>query len=342
MAHIDMNLPEEIPYTKKRMLDWHIDDENRVISMSCNYSSLSEMQKCMRKAQYSLVRELIPSTESPALTIGTGVHKALEIWYSSPPEERTRSDLRSDQELDALLRGEEVAASSVRIQSIQALLTYCAPLLGRTELGAREPSRVAEIVNNYFDHYIDDDYEVALDEDGKPLIEKSFETPLRTQSIFFNGERYDFLLKLHGTIDMVLRSRSGDIILADHKTAKSIGKEFISRLAPNHQYVAYWHGAQNELGLNPTQFMVNGIQIAKTKMDYKRLFRRVTSEDIYELAEAMTDACVRFIHHLEANEFPMSAPDSCSMWGGCRYHSLCEVNNSKLREQLIGATYETQ
>jgi hypothetical protein len=78
-----MSQPEQAP---KRMLKVYRDGDQTVVEI--NSSSLDIIQTCPKKAEYSLKRGLTLKGGKPATTFGSGIHKALEVMYSTPREQR--------------------------------------------------------------------------------------------------------------------------------------------------------------------------------------------------------------------------------------------------------------
>lgn len=314
----------------KRMLEIVAKEEE--LHLFINYSSLDIIQTCPRKAHFLLDRKLKRIDEAPALTVGTAVHKALEVWYSSSKEHKKRSNYQSDENIQLMLQGSEPKLSGpcARTAALSVFLEEIKDLRSNPDLGARDPSNVISILDNYFDHYLDEEFELYSDDQG-PFVERTFELEIPG----FDDVRIFF----HGTIDMILRERNtNNLYVCDHKTTSSLGKDFFNRIKPNFQYTGYFWGAKEAFGLNPKAFIVNGIQIAKTKREFKRQVTFISDEEIKELHLALRDAAMRFIDYKQTGEWPMSAPNSCSMWGGCEFRQVCEMD-SNLRENVISMEY---
>ena len=76
--------PAAVP---KEMLSTSVLADGRT-KVRINFSSLSIMQECWRKTEYSLVRGLRSNLESPATLFGSAIHKGLEEFYLSPKQDR--------------------------------------------------------------------------------------------------------------------------------------------------------------------------------------------------------------------------------------------------------------
>lgn len=310
------------------------------INVYINWSSLDVLQTCLRKANFALMQRLVPNEEHPALTTGKAVHKALEVWYSAPKQNRKPSSFQSDENLQKMLRGEipDLAGPDTRTASLFAFLEHTKSQLNVADLGARDRTRVVEILDQYFDHYLNDPFDLYRDAQG-PMCERDVEFLLYDD--FLSGSSTTRLcIHYFGTIDSVFQDRNtGEILICDHKTTSSLGKDFLNRIKPNFQYVGYFLAAREALKLPVKQFMVNGIQIAKTKTEFKRQFTYVTEDDIREFKTAVIWNVRKYVECLETETFPMSTPNACCMWGHCAYKRICEVPLS-LQKSIISADYQ--
>lgn len=310
-----------------------------------NYSSLSMIQDCMRKAYYGLHRRLVHADSSPALVMGSAVHKAMEIWYCSAIEERTKIT-NADRDiiheaLAAAERGEDPMAQSwtgasisSRVGAVIGFLSKALPLRALPDTGARTLENGVAILNNYFNEYLGDRWAVLKDEHG-PVLERKVEAQLVDDK--------NINIVAFGTIDAVMHdTTTGRVCVVDHKTTKSLGTDFLNRLKPNWQYCTYTWLANTALGLKVNEFMVNGIQVAKTVRKVNRQFVTFDTWDFQEMKAAILDAVLAYITSLNVIKgqekpelfFPMSAPNPCTMWGGCEYLDVCNTS-PELRENLL-------
>ncbi len=299
-----------------------------------NFSSLSIINDCMRKAQYSLLRNLRSNVESDALTAGKAIHKALEHWYTLPVQYRQLTDNESEM-ADLLLAAPLDESGQVYETALNSINEYVKAAESLKWLGAEDKRSLhngIKILKAYFKHYADDGLEVLRDESGKPYIEREVE--------FIIHEDGEKVIKFHGTIDIILRNViSGQLFVADHKTTASLGSAFYNRIKPNHQYTGYIWAARECLGVNTDSFLVNGIQVAKTKSEFARQPTQRNEEDFEELKLAMIDASERILKAKDSGLFPQSAPNVCTSYGACPYLDICSVPKS-LRETVIKAKYE--
>lgn len=319
----------------KRMLE--INQEGEKLIVKVNYSSLELMQTCSRKAYYSLNQKLNNNGDSPALSFGTAMHKGLEHWYTLPVTERELAkDYNERAELMAYGHNLDTPAVGA-LESIRR-----AVLSGRDTLGAlddndkRSLSQLIKIQRAYFKNYANDNLVVATDDQG-PLIERAFEFRL------FDSDK--LAIDYHGQIDAVLQNiQSGVTMIVDHKTTATLGTEFYARCKPNPQYTGYVMGAQKCLGLKTDLFMINGIQVAKTKQEFARQITSRNEEDFSELSASVIKQVSIWLDQMNMAKdvgelaFPMSAPNPCSMYGSCQYLRVCEVP-VQLRENVISSIW---
>lgn len=322
------NAPASEP---KEMLNVSEQDDNGKRTYRINFSSLDVIQTCKRKAYYALVRGFRGVEESPPLTFGSAVHKALEVWYCAPRDSRKHGSAVCDDSQALMIAGAEPIAhgACVRCASVFAFVDRGASLR-HLENDKRSLENGVATLNAYFDHYATDPFRIATDSSG-PLCERKFEfvlfdTPVR-KVVFF------------GTIDAVLvNEETGNVVVCDHKTTSALGNDFYNRVRPNFQYVGYVMAAQRALGLATDTFLSNGVQVAKTKKEFARQVTKVTDEDFVELRNAVEYAIEDYATCAVRGIWPMSTPNACCMYGACAYRQVCEVPNA-LKENVISALY---
>ncbi len=287
----------------------------------------------MRKAEYALVRNLRATTESEALTAGKAIHKALEHWYTLQPQDRQLTDVEN--EMADTLIAQPLAEPSLPYETaLDSINAYVVAAQSLRWLGAEDKRSLhngIKILKAYFKHYADDGLEVLRDKDDIPYIEREVEFEIHS-----DGEK---VIRFHGTIDIILRSViSGQIFVADHKTTAALGSAFYNRIKPNHQYTGYIWAARECLGIDTDSFLVNGIQVAKTKSEFARQPTQRNQEDFEDLRLAMIDASEKILKAKENNLFPMTSPGPCNNYSLCPYHDICSAPKA-LRETIIMAKY---
>jgi hypothetical protein len=302
---------------------------NGKLKVRINFSSLSIIHDCLRKAQYSLLLNLKNETESDATAFGSAIHKALEHWYCLPENKRVLS--KEDNEIADVLVGMPDIECFDALASIQAFVKAAAPIRLLGDGDKRSISNGIKILKAYFKHYVNDGLEVVRDASGKPLVECAVSFQLY--------EDEGLVIEFFGTIDAVMRNKiTGHVMVVDHKTTAALGSQFYNRIKPNHQYTGYLWGARECLGIDTHLFMVNGIQVAKTKSEFARQTTERFEEDYQELRSAVISAVRVLLQAIESNNFPMMAPSPCTMYGTCQYLDICS-SPAKLRETIIQSKY---
>lgn len=289
-----------------------------------NYSSYEVISQCLRKAQYLLAKGMVTSN-SPPLVFGSAIHKALEVWFCASPTARRHTTPGCDDVQSAMLCNAPLPThgNCVRCASVYAFLEASGPLSGLDSSDKRSRSNGVDILNAYFDHYLEDTGVVARDAMG-PICERGFETEL------WAGP--NLTVRLHGTIDRVML-REEQLIITDTKTAYSLGLDFEAKIKPNHQIAGYTFGARS-IGINAQWFELDGLQVAKQKRDFKRISTMVRDDDIESMREAFVHAAELYYRAVTTGKFPMSAPTACAMWGVCQFHQVCEQPPS-FRESIL-------
>lgn len=255
---------------------------------------------------------------SPALIAGTAVHAFLEADYSLPPEQRgLADDSATKRKLEALSAGYEL--DEPLTGTLEAMRQFCLkmePLRGLDDSDKRSVHNLMKILKAYSKQYKDDGLTI-YEHNGKKALE------MRLEAVIHEDD--ELIIEMFGTVDAIFENKSnGLLFVGDHKTTSALGKEFFNRLNPNFQYTTYiW--LANQHGINTNTFLVNGIQIAKTKQEFSRQFTSRTPEDFTELKNAVVFRVKEWLKCLSEENYPMSTPTSCGLWGGCTFIDACSV-----------------
>lgn len=325
--------PSEAPATPKEMLSVRFQDGKCFVRI--NYSSLSLIQTCLRKASYSLDRSLKSRKESSALIFGTAIHKALELFYSAPANERTLpANFISDADL-ALGSGYENDALVFRC--LRAFVEKAEPLRALPDSDKRSLNAGVWLLTHHFKTYIDDPFVVFRDELG-PVTERF------SEAVLYDSK--ELQITYFGTIDVVLiNERTGVILPADHKTSSVVGTEFYSRLKPNAQYSGYVFLCNQALGLKVDSFLVNCLQVKSRPVtargqppQFPRQVTRRTEEDLAEFRDLVVHYVRSYLASLGSGYWPQADVNSCSMYRGCQYLDVC-ASPAALRENILEANF---
>lgn len=320
----------------KEMLS--VREEAGVTSVRINFSSLSLLQECARKAEYALLRGLKPSLESPALLFGSAIHKGLEVYYSGErTERRIPSEYREIMAMIGCGQWQPEWSESLLFRSARAFVEKAAPLSALPDDNKRSIHTGVWMLQHYFQKYLTDEYVIMRDEKG-PVVERRVSMPVFADATL--------RIELFGTIDFVMRSEvTGQILPGDHKTASSL-YDFYDKISPNFQYTGYLWACREVLGYDTDLFLVNALQVKQppktargSEPDFARQITQRTQEDYDELRLAIVSAVRGFLAHKESGHFPMSATGACTArYGSCTYRDLCSAPAS-LRENIISAKF---
>lgn len=304
-----------------------------------NFSSLSLMQECWRKVEYSLNRGLRPQLEAPATIFGSAIHKGLETFYRGKRTER-RLPNRYAETMESIACGhwEPSWGENLLLSAARAFAEKAAPLSQLADDNKRSIHTGVWMLRHYFERYLTDEY-VILEDDKGPIVERSFSMEIVNDPAM--------VIEAFGTIDFVMKSDVTGLILGgDHKTTSSL-YDFYDMVRPNHQYTMYAWAINKVLGYETDSFLVNALQVKappKTSRgsppDFARQVTTRTQEDYDELKDAITLACLVYRANKAANTWPTSSPGPCGKYGGCDYREVCAAP-SALRENILQAKFQT-
>ncbi len=298
--------------------------------ININNSSISVIQDCMRKAQLLLVRKLTNNVEAEALTAGKAIHKGLEHWYSLP-EHLRKLTAHEVEFADTLTGGPMETPSQPYETALDSINEYVKAASSLQTLDPNDKRGLAngiKIMKAYMAHYADDGFEIYRDEAG-PFVERHFEFKLYEDS--------RMIINYHGTIDCILtNTHTKEIMVVDHKTTAALGSAFFNRIKPNHQYTGYIMAAQR-MGINTSQLMVNGIQVAKTKCEFARQVTNRGPDDFAELLAIAIDSAERMIKAEESQSYAQNT-SSCVSFGSCAFIEICSAPKA-MRENIIKNQY---
>jgi hypothetical protein len=328
----------EIPRQPKKMITV-VESEGKT-KVEINSSSLSVIQECLRKAQYSLLEKWKSETESPATVFGSAVHKAMEIFYSAPAEEREMIPLEELEIIAATRPERDWAKEPLLSHAVYEFAKRAEVLSVLPDTDKRSLVNGAWILHHYFKSYLNDPYVAYSDAEG-PFIERFF-----THRIY---EDQSLIIDIFGTIDFAFRNvQTGNILLGDHKTTSSLGfggSSYFDRDRPNHQYTMYMLGAKRVFGLETEEFLVNALEIkARPKTargqgpSFPRQITTRTEEDFEELLPVVIDGVKRYLDATQTGNFPLGPVLACNAYGKCNYKEVCSAPRS-LRNNVLKSKF---
>jgi hypothetical protein len=307
-----------------------------------NSSSISVIQECLRKSQYLLEEKWRQTDESPATLFGSAVHKALEVFYSSPFE--LRGELPTLNELETLIYDTKARINITAIEAaVLAFAHKAAPLAALPDDNKRSVLNGIWILHNYFKAYANDPFVAYIDKDG-PFVERAFTYQIH--------EDDNLIIDTFGTIDCVLQHRiDKSLYVTDHKTTSALNfnnQSYFERDKPCHQYSLYMLGAQKVYGIDTANFIVNVINVkAKPKTargsapDFPRQITTRTEEDFAELKEVVLKTVNDYLYAKKHGVWPMGPLSACNSYGACSYKQICaspkELRYNVLKSKFVQA-----
>lgn len=294
------------------------------------------IQCCPRKAFYKIIQGLEPKVESDALGFGTSIHTFMEHWYTLdkasrtlPDDSQTKNLLNAYSQYHELESHQEGALESLR----RSVLKMREKHITTEETDKRSVHNGIKILKGYTKQYANDGLKIYVDSQG-PFIERKFS--------FIIYEDAFIVIEFFGTIDAGLNNEeTGTVFIADHKTTAALGVEFFNRLKPNSQYTGYIMAAQRCFNIQTETFMINALQVAKTKQEYARQFTFRTQEDFDELILSVKTIVQQWLSYVDQKQFPMGPVINCSAYGGCTFLDVCSVPSS-IRPNVIQSKFKEQ
>lgn len=318
----------------KQMLTVEWDGNQTLVKI--NSSSLSLIQTCPRKAFYTLHEGWKSRYGSSPLIFGSALHKGLQVFYEHPARDRTMP-VNFEHHAFLMAKGYDAPEKHFMYDAIAAFVQSAKSLELLADDDPRSVFSGVWVLRNYFETYLNDQYEIHTDEHG-PLVEREFSLP------FYEDAR--LRIELFGTIDFALRNTiTNEILVGDHKTTSRMDSGFMNRVKPNHQYTGYLFAGHKVLGTSSENFLVNGIEVkAKPKTargsppKFIRQITRRSPEDFVEFHWAVRDAVDGYLRWKERDRWPLGNADACSLWGGCQYLEVCAAP-SELRQNILEAKF---
>jgi hypothetical protein len=326
-----------VPREPKKMIT--LSEEGGRTKVEINSSSLSVIQECLRKSDLLLNQKWKTETENPATIFGSSIHKALEVFYSAPPEERKLVSLEQ-LEMTVARGNPDGDSAPLLVRSAAAFAKRAEVLSPLPDHDKRSLINGAWILHHYFKTFIDDPYVALVDESG-PFIERTF-----TYRLF---EDETLIIDIFGTIDFAFRhTANGNILLGDHKTASSLGfgsSSYFDRDKPNHQYTMYMLGARRVFGIETEEFMVNVLEVkARPKTargsgpSFPRQITKRNEEDFAELTPVVIKAVRDYLSARTSGVWPLGPVLACNAYGACSYKQVC-ASPVSLRETILKSKF---
>lgn len=340
---IDVNLTEApllVPAVPKEMLGISKLSDGRTL-VRINSSSLDVIQNCMRKAQYLLHEGWKPEVESPALTFGSAIHAALEVFYQGEMDHRRVPDI---EELERIVCGHAYDERDLVLAATGAFAKKAEVLSSLPDGDKRHPMNGAWLLQHYFRLYINDPYVCYFDDKG-PFVERRLEFTL------FDGP--DLVIEYFGTVDMIGQHVDTKELLAfDHKTTSTIAGygesgSYFEKDRPNSQYCGYILAAQKN-GIAVDSLAVNIVEVkAKPKTSrgsppsFPRQITTRNTGDFMEFSDAVVDSVRRYLAAADSGRWVIGPVGACNAFSGCTYKQVC-ASPASVRENILKSKFKKE
>lgn len=277
--------------------------------------------ECSRKFYWQYIRHLVPKDRQMALSFGSAVHEALNIWYATYQPELALKAFTDAWE------GDEV----------------------RDDLRTRE--RGIAILAAYFKKYEVEPFEWLA-------LERSFNLPLEERDCPDCGMAFKYNTQIRrsewrcsychspyfvptwsGKIDGIIKWGS-QYYVVDHKTSSRLGWTYFAQFRPSVQMTGYVWAAQQMIGKPISGVVINAIGVYKSKMHFER---DISSREPWEVDEFVEEAIYRIeeIRKRDVHNLKEWHPNwtSCGDWGGCRFRDLCLTHEP---ERLVPLMFDVE
>ena len=168
------------------------------------YSALNTFRNCPRKYKHRYIDGLRPHEKSTALSFGSVVHEAIELWYRLPPDEQ-------------------------RVWQVLATIDAAYPAREHDAAQKSQWHFARAMILGYVRRYPAEDFEIVE-------VEKTFTHEIRNP----DSGRPSQTFVMAGKVDGIVKRRDG-LYLLEHKTAATIDANYLDKLWTDTQIALYTH-----------------------------------------------------------------------------------------------------
>ncbi len=188
------------------------------------YSMWSKFRNCRRACYWRYVKQIVPIQQKEAsLWFGSLIHECLEIWHNT-------------RRLDSVL--EHIDRTCLTRDS---------------DPGVKRDWNVARaMMTAYAEQYPTEDFTVVE-------LEKEFTGEIINPATGAKSKSF----VLSGKVDGIVQKADGTTWLLEHKTASSVGGDYVSRLWTDFQVILYSHYVREALGIPVSGIIYNILQKPK-------------------------------------------------------------------------------
>lgn len=287
------------------------------LQLAWDSTSLSLLQECPRKYQYSMLMQFHAPGLSIHLDFGIRFHSAIECYHRAKAEGKSHDD--------AVVEGTWYC---LRWDDSQY----------RTDVNYNYKNRhtLARTFVWHCEQYQEDAFEIHILKggqwDGKPAVELSFKMDLNIEAP--GGDSFI----LCGHLD-ALGKFQDDYFFMDHKTTKSaLSEQYFAGFNPNTQMTNYFAAAKVILNEPARGGIVNAAQLGVNFTRFSRRFVHRTEGQMEEWHDNVTFWLKQAQRFAESGYYPMNT-HSCSNYGGCAFRQICSLDPS-VRIDFLKGQYE--
>lgn len=278
-------------------------------------STLEAMRTCPRYFYFKHIRKFDPLGIRVPLIFGSSWHSAMDYYWPNAAKGKESKEQLLEGSFNNFLK----IWNASEVTSLLEMDIY-----------PRTPTKALEVLKAYDKLYGEDlkRYKVLN-------VERPFIIPLT------NDEQK---LMYIGKIDKEIEDeRAEEVIGIDHKTTGLIGQMWENSFSPNSQFDGYHHAERMHYGSAFKQIWIDGVQIHKTKIDFRRLplMRQVSQVErwLWETLEWIAEIQYNedlLLEYRKSNKKLNFLPafkcntKSCSNQYGkpCIYRDLCVYQNN--------------
>lgn len=289
------------------------------VQFAWDSTSIKAYSTCPRYYQYQILEGWKPKHESPHLTFGGHVAKALERFHKFLAEDFDYEDALAETIRLAFIdtwyhkknkNGERVPGTGSAWISDQPTKTREA--LIRTLIW-------------YFDNFQDNATKPVILASGKPAVELSFTFELNETML------------LCGHMDQIVDHGGYEYVMDQKTTKATITPKFFEGFKPDDQTSMYTFIGR-KVYHNPVRGMlIDGIQTGATFSRFERGFVLYSEGELEEWLEEKVIQIDEAQQRTRAGHFPMNRT-ACSNYGGCPFRKVCS-HAPHLRKNFLAGDF---
>lgn len=288
-------------------------------------STLDRFVSCPRKFYISSVRKRRINKDQPALNFGGAVHAGLEYRYKTALSHEPSDLMKQDM---------------FRVASDYLTNSY----KGEFIADYRNHDYLKLVLDTYNSSYGDEPWSIALDKDGKPLVECPF--MLFLGAVEHNNPNLPNPLPVYwtGKIDAIIKWHDNTYSTLDHKTSAMSGAYYFREYLLSQAQIGYALAARQQGFPELNTFMINALfcrkPAASGKINIELQRERIFLHDsTFREWIPNTLNIVRSIIHADALGYPAHFGACISKYGPCANHDLCTLPPDVREQTLMSGMY---